>query len=126
MKMIGRISLVLIFSFNLFASEYQCPPLPISGKVGNKVTDGWTIQFQSDGTEQNLLSKYYQKYFGKEYEFESWFGLNFFGYPEMNGYLLQCCSFAGKKDVICVGKIVKSTYCSIAEGIKERAFICKK
>ena len=125
MKIVIKILLMCILSTKIQANEYNCPSLPIVGRVGGKVLNGWEIQFQYNGKESGWVYKYYQKHYGNKYKLDSWFGLNFYGYPERHEYLLQCCSLSGNKHTICVGKVVKSKYCKVAEGINERKFICE-
>jgi len=116
--------ILLLFSINLFASEYECPQLPIEGFLGDKVTDEWSIAFKYDENNFENLSKYFQKLLGNKYRFESWFNLGVYGSPDSKELLLECCSLAGKKNTICVRKKVEANDCVAAEKMEERKFVC--
>ena len=118
---------ISLLNTHAYSAEYSCPKLPFFAKLNEKVEKNWTVKY-ANNAQINLFKRTYESYFKKTYIFQSWDGLNTYGWPEKSRYLLECCNISNKNTaILCVRRYVKAKKCfSLLAKTKLEKFKCLK
>ncbi len=95
---------ILMITFNSFATVYQCPKTPINISLGETIQGNWFVW--TLGEKQTFFKKYYYKYFEKKYMFKYWFsfpsGIRV-GEQSKKNKFIACCGWLQKeKKYLCI------------------------